>query len=82
MYVNKMVFIERDNFDREEFDMLEDKNVICDTDYGTTEIMSSTIQGLVEDNDAEVIEILKERLGSDVFEGLAKEELDFALIVY
>ena len=80
MKVTKVVYAERDNIRDEDYQYLTDIDVIIETDYGTTEILAQDVQEH-EDN-AEVIECLNENFGTDVIEGLLKDEIDLIMIVY
>ena len=89
MYINKMIFMERD-----EVSPLEKYgyNVLQETDYGTTEIVGDSIQGLLsevegnsEDYDftkEELMEDLNSTLGTDTVNLLLNGGLDFILVVY
>ncbi len=89
MYIHKMIFMERD-----EVSPLEKYgyNVLQETDYGTTEIVGDSIQGLLsevegnsEDYDftkEELMEDLNSTLGTDTVELLLNGGLDFILVVY
>lgn len=86
MYINKMVFTE---LTTEQYDELNELNILQFTDYGTTEITADHLQETLEeieeeqgkDKTIEVIETLNDALGSDVVEMLRKDELDFVLVV-
>ena len=86
MYINKMVFTE---LTTEQYDELNELNILQFTDYNTTEItadhLQETLQEIKEeqgkDKTIEVIETLNDALGSDVVEMLRKDELDFVLVV-
>ena len=86
MYINKMVFTE---LTTEQYDELNELNILQFTDYNTTEItadhLQETLQEIEEeqgkDKTIEVIETLNDALGSDVVEMLRKDELDFVLVV-
>ena len=86
MYINKMVFTE---LTTEQYEELNELNIIQFTDYNTTEITADHLQETLEeieeeqgkDKTIEVIETLNDALGSDVVEMLRKDELDFVLVV-
>ena len=86
MYINKMVFTE---LTTEQYDELNELNILQFTDYNTTEItadhLQETLQEIHEeqgkDKTIEVIETLNDALGSDVVEMLRKDELDFVMVV-
>ena len=86
MYVNKMVFAEMTT---EQFQQLEEMNILQFTDYNTNEITADNLQVRLEeieeeqgkDKTIEVIETLNDALGSDVVEMLRKDELDFVMVV-
>ena len=86
MYINKVVFLEWN--DVEELDRLYGDNLISRTDYGTTEILSDTIQNLKneleEDYDFPYEDFKKnvsEKIGTDLYDMLEKGEIDFCLVV-
>ena len=86
MYINKMVFTE---LTTEQYDELNELNILQFTDYNTTEItadhLQETLQEIEEeqgkDKTIEVIETLNDALGSDVVEMLRADELDFVMVV-
>lgn len=86
MYINKMVFTE---LTTEQYDELNELNILQFTDYNTTEITADHLQETLEeieeeqgkDKTTEVIETLNDALGSDVVEMLRKDELDFVMVV-
>ena len=86
MYINKMVFTE---LTIEQYDELNELNILQFTDYNTTEITADHLQETLEeieeeqgkDKTIEVIETLNDALGSDVVEMLRKDELDFVMVV-
>ena len=86
MYINKMVFTE---LTTEQYDELNELNILQFTDYNTTEITADHLQETLEeieeeqgkDKTLEVIETLNDALGSDVVEMLCKDELDFVMVV-
>ena len=86
MYISKMVFTE---LTTEQYDELNELNILQFTDYNTTEITADHLQETLEeieeeqgkDKTIEVIETLNDALGSDVVEMLRKDELDFVLVV-
>ena len=86
MYINKMVFTE---LTTEQYDELNELNILQFTDYNTTEItadhLQETLQEIEEeqgkDKTIEVIETLNDALGSDVVKMLRKDELDFVMVV-
>ena len=89
MYINKMIFMEYNEFDLEEHEDLFN-TLVQHTDYGTMEITADHVQGILEeaqDVDAygrtqeEVREGLKDLLGEEVLNMLLNEELDFCLVV-
>ena len=89
MYINKMIFVERD-----EVQALEKYGytILQETDYNTTEIVGDTIQNLLgelesmpEDFDftkEELMEDLNNSLGTDTVNMLLNNELDFVLVTY
>lgn len=80
MYINKMVFIEKENISQDVYDLMVSREIIINTDYGTTEILSSKISELELENN-EFTQIVKDSLGNDLFNLLASGNLDFVLIV-
>ena len=86
MYINKTVFTE---LTTEQYDELNELNILQFTDYDTTEITADHLQETLEeieeeqgkDKTLEVIETLNDALGSDVVEMLRKDELDFVMVV-
>lgn len=86
MYINKMVFTE---LTTEQYDELNELNILQFTDYNTTEITADHLQETLEeieeeqgkDKTIEVIETLNDALGSDVVKMLRKDELDFVMVV-
>ena len=86
MYINKTVFTE---LTTEQYDELNELNILQFTDYNTTEITADHLQETLEeieegqgkDKTIEVIETLNDALGSDVVEMLRKDELDFVMVV-
>lgn len=86
MYINKMVFTE---LTTEQYDELNELNILQFTDYNTTEItadhLQETLQEIKEEQGiekfTEVLEIVEDALGSDVVEMLRKDELDFVMVV-
>lgn len=86
MYINKMVFTE---LTTEQYDELNELNILQFTDYNTTEITADHLQETLEeieeeqgkDKTIEVIETLNDALGSDVVEMLRKDGLDFVMVV-
>ena len=86
MYINKMVFTE---LTTEQYDELNELNILQFTDYNTTEITADHLQETLreikeeqgKDKTIEVIETLNDALGSDVVEMLRKDELDFVMVV-
>ena len=86
MYISKMVFTE---LTTEQYDELNELNILQFTDYNTTEITADHLQETLEeieeeqgkDKTIEVIETLNDALGSDVVEMLRKDELDFVMVV-
>lgn len=94
MHVLKMIFVQ-DNFTQEEKSIYE-YNVIEFTEYGTKEISSGSIRQLEDDimtaetvtddecftgYNAQDREVIKERIGSDVYDMLLNEELDFIMLI-
>ena len=86
MYVNKMVFAEMTT---EQFQQLEEMNILQYTDYGTNEITADNLQVRLEeieeeqgeDEFTEVLEIVNDAIGSDVTEMLRNNQLDFVMVV-
>ena len=86
MYVNKMVFAEMTT---EQFQQLEEMNILQYTDYGTNEITADNLQTRLEeikeeqgeDEFTEVLEIVNNAIGSDVTEMLRNNQLDFVMVV-
>ena len=86
MYINKMVLTE---LTTEQYDELNELNILQFTDYNTTEITADHLQETLreikeeqgKDKTIEVIETLNDALGSDVVEMLRKDELDFVMVV-
>ena len=86
MYINKTVFTE---LTTEQYDELNELNILQFTDYNTTEITADHLQETLKeieeeqgkDKTIEVIETLNDALGSDVVEMLRKDELDFVMVV-
>ena len=96
MYINKMVFIEADEV--QELISKYGSTVVVETDYGTTEIVSDSLQCLMDDlteddkcpkeekefnfTKGELMEDLNNSLGTDVTKMLLEGELDFVQVVY
>ena len=86
MYINKMVFTE---LTTEQYDELNELNILQFTDYNTTEITADHLQETLEeieeeqgkDKTIEVIETLNDALGSDVVEMFCNVVLVFVLVV-
>ena len=86
MYISKMVFTE---LTTEQYDELNELNILQFTDYGTTEITADWLEEILKDikeeqgieKFMEVLEIVEDALGSDVVEMLRKNELDFVMVV-
>ena len=86
MYINKMVFTE---LTTEQYDELNELNILQFTDYNTTEItadhLQETLQEIKEEQGiekfTEVLEIVEDAIGSDVAEMLRADELDFVMVV-
>ena len=86
MYVNKMVFAEMTT---EQFQQLEEMNILQYTDYGTNEITADNLQTRLEEIEeeqgkekfTEVLEIVNDAIGSDVTEMLRNNQLDFVMVV-
>ena len=93
MYINKMIFMERDDFktdDKEKNLFLEDY-LMQETDYGSVEITADHIKELLEEAEDynsfekspdEIEAIIKEAIGEEVFNMLFNEELDFIQVLY
>jgi hypothetical protein len=88
MYINKVVFVEADDFN-EDFRKFDDEfGIVQLTDYDTNEISADHIQILLDDlkDDEEKLDDFKQALidslGGDVFEALEKDQIDFCLVVY
>ena len=79
MYINKMVYAERYDFNDEDFDFLMNNGIIAETDYNTTEIMKDTV--IYNKEDEKIIETLEKTLGKEVTEALLNEEIDLVMIV-
>ena len=94
MHIYKMTFVE-DTFTLEEKSKYN-YDIIEVTDYGTKEISSGSIRHLedeimtmetITDDEcytgykAEDRELIKERIGSDVYDMLLNEELDFIMLI-
>ena len=94
MHIYKIMFVE-DNFTQEEQSKYN-YDIIEVTEYGTKEISSRSIRHLedeimtmetVTDEEcytgykAEDRELIKERIGSDVYDMLLNEELDFIMLI-
>ena len=89
MYINKMIFLEQDEIGN--LDTKYGYNVVADTDYGTREIVGSSLQNLLEELETEeceytftkkeLLEDLNNILGTDVVDMLLHDELDFILVV-
>lgn len=90
MYINKVIFMEFHEIGN--LDAKYGYQIVQRTDYGTTEILASTIQDLIadlegEDKDEydftkeELLEDLNNSLGTDVVELLLNDGLDFILVV-
>lgn len=85
MYINKVVFVEYDDVER-----LNTYNIIQLTDYDTTEIRGSEVQSKIQDlqdNPTEYDyslkdfeEDMKDCLGTDLYEKLLNEEVDFCIV--
>ena len=86
MYINKMVFMEREDVDQDVYEFLCEQ-LIKNTDYGTCEITQDTWQDFIEnvkDYDLHnlTLQQIREGLGTDVAEMLEKGELDFVQFIY
>ena len=94
MHIYKIMFVE-DTFTQEEQSKYN-YDIIEVTDYGTKEITSKSIKHLEDeimtmetvtddecytDYKAEDRELIKERIGSDVYDKLLNEELDFIMLI-
>ena len=94
MHIYKIMFVE-DTFTLEEQSKYN-YDIIEVTEYGTKEISSRSIRHLedevmtmetVTDDEcytgykAEDRELIKERIGSDVYDNLLNEELDFIMLI-
>ena len=90
MYINKVIFMEFDEIGN--LDTKYGYQIVQRTDYGTTEILASTIQDLIADLEGdnaeeydftkeELLEDLNNSLGTDVVELLLNDGLDFILVV-
>ena len=94
MHIYKIMFVE-DTFTQEEQSKYN-YDIIEVTEYGTKEISSRSIRHLedevmtmetVTDEEcytgykAEDRELIKERIGSDVYDKLLNEELDFIMLI-
>ena len=94
MHIYKMTFVE-DTFTQEE-ESKYNHYIIEVTDYNTKEISSGSIRYLEDDimtmetvtddeccagYKAEDRELIKERIGSDVYDMLLNEELDFIMLI-
>lgn len=86
MYINKMVFTE---LTTEQYDELNELNILQFTDYNTTEITADWLEEILKDikeeqgieKFTEVLEIVEDAIGSDVTKMLRKDELDFVMVV-
>ena len=86
MYINKMVFTE---LTTEQYDELNELNILQFTDYSTSEItadhLQETLKEIKEEQGiekfTEVLEIVEDAIGSDVTEMLRADELDFVMVV-
>ena len=86
MYINKMVFTE---LTTEQYDELNELNILQFTDYNTTEITADHLQEILQEikeeqgieKFTEVLEIVEDAIGSDVTEMLRADELDFVMVV-
>ena len=73
----------------EQFQQLEEMNILQYTDYGTNEITADNLQVRLEeieeeqgeDEFTEVLEIVNNAIGSDVTEMLRNNQLDFVMVV-
>ena len=86
MYINKMVFMEREDVDEDVYKFLR-KQIIKYTDYETYEITKYTWQKFIENVDEYdlhnlTLQQIREGLGTDVAEMLEKGELDFVQFIY
>ena len=86
MYINKMIFMEREDVDQDVYEFLREQ-LIKNTDYGTCEITQDTWQDFIEnvkDYDLHnlTLQQIREGLGTDVAEMLEKDELDFVQFIY
>ena len=89
MYINKVIFMEFDEIGN--LDTKYGYQIVQRTDYGTTEILASTIQDLLSEVEEEpdnfdftkeeLLEDLNNSLGTDVVELLLNDGLDFILVV-
>ena len=85
MYINKMIFMEREDVDQDVYEFLREQ-LIKNTDYGTCEITQDTWQDFIEnvkDYDLHnlTLQQIREGLGTDVAEMLEKGELDFVQFI-
>lgn len=86
MYINKMVFTE---LTTEQYDELNELNILQFTDYNTTEITADWLEEILKEikeeqgieKFTEVLEIVEDAIGSDVTEMLRADELDFVMVV-
>ena len=86
MYINKMIFMEREDVDQDVYEFLREQ-LIKNTDYGTCELIQDTWQDFIEnvkDYDLHnlTLQQIREGLGTDVAEMLEKGELDFVQFIY
>lgn len=86
MYINKMIFMEREDVDQDVYEFLREQ-LIKNTDYGTCEITQDMWQDFIEnvkDYDLHnlTLQQIREGLGTDVAEMLEKDELDFVQFIY
>ena len=86
MYIYKMIFLEWDEIQEDVKEVLENNNIIVNTDYNTTEILADTFQEFMNDfesyNTQDLTkEDIKQGIGIDVAGLLMTNGIDLILIV-
>lgn len=86
MKISKMVFTE---LTTEQYDKLNELNILQFTDYNTTEITADNLQVILKEIEEEqgkekfieVLEIIEDAIGSDIVEMLRSDKLDFVMVI-
>ena len=94
IYITHLTYQELNELPQEVVDVLVEANIIHYTDYETTEILADDVQELdnriknsvirneeVDQNDVEILNILKDYIGTDIVDLLINDEIDLVQIV-